>query len=366
MASNTSVTFVYQNNLNASDDANHVGALILDPMSRLTAASACATFGESLISKDTLNAHSTDFVRSLAYQSYARYASPSQSYYIREGVVVPNGNQLSFQAVPAGMVALPVLCTQSSQSSQPTNSNATTTNTLTVSSSGNRFVGYRNQKSFRFLGIPYADEPKRFQYSQLYSPQGQTISATTYGQQCAQVASGSEACHFLNIQTPYIPRAGSTKNLRPVMFWIHGGGFTGGTGADPLSDGGNLASREDIVVVTFNYRLSTLGFLAIPNSKITGNYGIGDQITALQVSSLNIQTRIQTHVTQWTINNIAAFGGDPKKITIVGESAVSWMSGLPRIPESYAMLIVNHRVLDLSECFLAPRWPWTNIRELLL
>ena len=72
------------------------------------------------------------------------------------------------------------------------------------------------------------------------------------------------------------------QNLRPVMFWIHGGGFTGGSGADPGSDGGNLASREDIVVVNINYRLSTLGFLAIPGTNIKGNFGIGDQINALE------------------------------------------------------------------------------------
>jgi carboxylesterase type B len=92
--------------------------------------------------------------------------------------------------------------------------------------------------------------------------------------------------------------------LTPLV-WIHGGGFTGGSGADPLSDGGNLASREDIVVVNINYRLSTLGFLAIPGTDIKGNYGIGDQIVALN----------------WTVQNIAKFGGDPKKITIMGESA---------------------------------------------
>lgn len=67
------------------------------------------------------------------------------------------------------------------------------------------------------------------------------------------------------------------------MFWIHGGGFTGGSGADSGSDGGNLASREDIVVVNINYRLSTLGFLAIPGTNVTGNYGIADQINALDV-----------------------------------------------------------------------------------
>jgi hypothetical protein len=75
--------------------------------------------------------------------------------------------------------------------------------------------------------------------------------------------------------------------LRPVFFWIHGGGFTSGSAADPGTDGGNLASREDIVVVHIQYRLSTLGFLAIPGTDIKGNYGIADQINALEVSKQN-------------------------------------------------------------------------------
>src|SRR6202012_5200653 len=102
----------------------------------------------------------------------------------------------------------------------------------------------RNQKSFRFLGIPFADQLARFEYSQVFSKTGQTIQATEYGSECAQTGGvGSEDCLFINIQTPYIPKAGSKANLRPVMFWIYGGGFVGGSGADPLSDGGNLASR---------------------------------------------------------------------------------------------------------------------------
>ena len=75
--SNTSVTLIYQNNLNASDDIHHVGALVLDPMVRSAAAGACSAFAESLNSGDTLKAHSTDFAYLLAYQSYAGYASPS-------------------------------------------------------------------------------------------------------------------------------------------------------------------------------------------------------------------------------------------------------------------------------------------------
>ncbi|KAL9081548.1 MAG: hypothetical protein Q9159_007267 [Coniocarpon cinnabarinum] len=295
------------NNLNASDDTNHVGAIILEPMPQTSAADACAVLGESLISQGALQTHADDFARSLAYQTYAGYAAPNQAYFIQDGIVAlgQSGDQLTFPTAPAGTKSLPILCTESSKADQPANSNATSTNTLSISSLGNSYVGYRNEKSFRFLGIPYADTPARFQYSHPYSPKGQTLQATTYGSQCAQASSGSEDCLFLNIQTPYLPRLGSKKSLRPVMFWIHGGGFTGGSGADPLSDGGNLASREDIVTVTINYRLSTLGFLAIPGTNITGNFGIGDQVTALK----------------WTKDNIAAFGGDPERMTIVGESA---------------------------------------------
>jgi carboxylesterase type B len=66
---------------------------------------------------------------------------------------------------------------------------------------------------------------------------------------------GAEDCLFLNIYTTFLPRSRKSKDkLRPVMFWIHGGAFTGGTGSDPTFDGGNLAARGDVVVVTINYR----------------------------------------------------------------------------------------------------------------
>lgn len=89
------------------------------------------------------------------------------------------------------------------------------------------------------------------------------------------------------------------------MFWIHGGAFTSGTGSDSTFDGGNLASRGDVVVVTTNYRLGTLGFLALNDGITKGNYGLADQITALD----------------WVRHNIQDFGGDPNQITIFGQSA---------------------------------------------
>ncbi|PVH92213.1 acetylcholinesterase precursor [Periconia macrospinosa] len=299
----TSLTLIYQNNLNASDEANHVGALILDNVSEYSAAAAaCASVNERLLPRSTLADYEEDFAPSLAYQSYAGYFDGEDGFYVDGGVFTTQGG--GYQTSSSSPQGLPVLCTQSSRNGS---SAATPINGsyITVASGDNTFVGYRNKKSFRFLGIPYADTPSRWQYSSLYSGTGQTIQASAYGSQCAQGSSGSEDCFFLNIQTPYIPKAGSRKNLRPVLFWIHGGGFTGGTGSDAVTDGGNLASKEDIVVVSINYRLSTLGFLAIPGTNITGNYGIADQIVALD----------------WVVANIASFGGNPSQITIAGESA---------------------------------------------
>jgi para-nitrobenzyl esterase len=94
--------------------------------------------------------------------------------------------------------------------------------------------------------------------------------------------------------------------------WVHGGGFTAGSGAMPLYSGGRLATRGDVVVVTINYRLGLLGFLAHPDltdeeSGAAGNWGLLDQVAALR----------------WVRDNIAAFGGDPGAVTIFGESAGS-------------------------------------------
>ncbi|GAB1726935.1 hypothetical protein NU195Hw_g2851t1 [Hortaea werneckii] len=304
----TSLTLLYQNNLNSSDDANHIGAILLDPMTASNAAAACSNIGESLLSQAALEDHSSDFFHQLAYLEYSGRYHPFQQFLIEDAVVSPTVfGTLKYHKKARGHRRLPVLCTQSSTSSALTSAAANASTELTIASTGNNYVGFRNQKSFRFLGIPYATPPARFEYSTLYNQTGQTIQATSYSQDCAQNFddNSGENCLFLNIQTPFIPKAGSKKGLKPVLFSIHGGGFTGGSGASGGMDGGNFASREDIVSVEINYRLSTLGFLAIPGTDIAGNYGIGDQLTALR----------------WAKENIANFGGDPDQITIIGGSA---------------------------------------------
>jgi para-nitrobenzyl esterase len=119
---------------------------------------------------------------------------------------------------------------------------------------------------------------------------------------------GSEDCLYLNVWTP----AKSAADKLPVMVWIHGGGFRDGTGAMLLHDGEELA-RKGVVLVTINYRLGVLGFLAYPelsresDCNGSGNYGLMDAIASLQ----------------WVQRNIAALGGDRAKVTIFGQSAGS-------------------------------------------
>ena len=308
----TSLTLLFQNNLNPLDDENHVGAILLDAMNYADGEATCSSIQEDLLPAETILDHEDDFRHSLQYLQWSGQLDPGAKLYIKDGVlVVPppeDSNELTIEQLEGSTESIPVLCTQSDQSNSAENSSATDSNEIKVSAGpdGNTYVGYRNQKSFRFLGVPYADPPTRFEYSTVYNKTGQTINAQSYGQSCTQagVESSGEDCLFLNIQTPYIPKSGQHDKLKPVLFTIHGGAYTGGDGGAGF-DAGNLASRDDIVGVAINYRLSTLGFLAIPETDILGNFGIGDQVTALR----------------WVRENIANFGGDPDKITIIGESA---------------------------------------------
>lgn len=170
------------------------------------------------------------------------------------------------------------------------------------------YSSFRDRASFRFLGVRYAPKPPRFGYSTTFNASG-SYSALSYGADCVQLPGiGSEDCLFLNIFTTYLPDTSQPINagkLKPVLLYIHGGGFVSGTGSDPEYDGGNMASRADVVVVTINYRLGAFGFLPLNDTVANGNYGISDQISALD----------------WVRANIAAFGGDQSRVTIAGQSA---------------------------------------------
>ncbi|KAL2865864.1 putative carboxylesterase [Aspergillus lucknowensis] len=306
----TSLTLLYQNNLNASDDENHVGAILLDPLGQYDIRDECEEIGESMIPLSTILEYKQDFLNLFSYFFFSTGQTEEDAcarFYIQNGMLTVNKNDKHFDhsPFPSRDVQLPVLCTQTSTAFEKHRERDPARKLVRVRSEGNTYIGSRDQKSFRFLGIPYADPPIRFSYPKPYTGKSRTIYATDHGPDCSQTDGGSENCLYLNVQTPYIPKMNSTKGLRPVLFWIHGGDFTSGAGSSSVTEGGNLASREDIVVVTFNYRLSTLGFLAVPGTDIRGNYGVADQVLALE----------------WTIKNIAQFGGDPQQITIMGEAA---------------------------------------------
>lgn len=172
-----------------------------------------------------------------------------------------------------------------------------------------------------FLGIPYAEPPVgdlRFKQPIPRKPWSGVWEATRYSQSCHQPLDTSfpgflgsemwnpntkmsEDCLYLNIWVPYPKPARAS-----VMLWIYGGGFSTGSASLPLYDGRFLSHMEGVVVVSMNYRLGPLGFLALPGSRdVRGNAGLFDQRLALQ----------------WVAENIGSFGGDPTSITLFGESA---------------------------------------------
>jgi para-nitrobenzyl esterase len=137
-----------------------------------------------------------------------------------------------------------------------------------------------------------------------------SLQGVVWGDIDPYAAGVSEDCLYLNVWTPAAPGDGARL---PTLAWIHGGGFVVGSGAEPRYDGARLAARG-IIVVTLNHRLNALGFLAHPeltaesDHRASGNYGFLDLVAALG----------------WVKRNIAAFGGDPGKVTVAGESAGSF------------------------------------------
>src|SRR5215475_13806196 len=174
-----------------------------------------------------------------------------------------------------------------------------------------------------FKGIPFAAPPVgplRWQPPQPPAAWIDVRKADEFGPRCMQTIPGargggrapvvSEDCLYVNVWTG----AKSASERRPVIVFAYGGGFTSGAGSEPRYDGEALA-KKGVVFVTFDYRLGVFGFFAHPeltdeyDHQASGNYGLMDFIAALK----------------WVQRNIANFGGDPKRVTIMGESAGAFM-----------------------------------------
>lgn len=185
-------------------------------------------------------------------------------------------------------------------------------------------AGARHGPVDAYLGVPYARAPVgdlRWRAPEPVEPWSGVRAATTFGPSCPQLwpqpsfgpftreyidaPKPAEDCLHLNVWTP-----AARRGPRPVFVWIHGGGFGGGSGAIEIYDGSALAARG-IVVITINYRVGPFGFLAHPEltreaaGRGAGNQGLQDMIAALE----------------WVRDNARAFGGDPRRVTIGGQSA---------------------------------------------
>ncbi|MEM7364898.1 MAG: carboxylesterase/lipase family protein [Pseudomonadota bacterium] len=214
-------------------------------------------------------------------------------------------------------------------------------NSQTIKTRSGEVKGIEENGISRFLGIPYAEPPVgdlRWRAPVPVTPWKETRDATKFGFSAPQAPvaglqkligiSGNptnEDCLFLNVWTP-----GADDLKRPVLFWIHGGANTLGSGSQPRINGEHLARRGDTVVVTFNYRLGALGFLHAPALGASGNEALLDQVEALK----------------WVRDNIAAFGGDPENVTVFGQSAGGFNIGALMGMEQAAGLF--HKAVPMS------------------
>jgi carboxylesterase type B len=180
---------------------------------------------------------------------------------------------------------------------------------LTVTTDEGKLKGRTTGTVDHWLGIPYAQPPVgalRWEPPQPAASWAGVRNAINYGNECTQSGNptiDTEDCLYLNVFAPAVIPMGAKQ---PVLFWIHGGGNVSGSGDQ--FDGSLLAQSDNMVVVTINYRLGPFGILALPGlsgAEPTGNFSLLDIEAALR----------------WTQSNIAAFSGDPSKVTIAGESA---------------------------------------------
>jgi para-nitrobenzyl esterase len=191
-------------------------------------------------------------------------------------------------------------------------------------------MGFANPAGgYSWLGIPYAAPPTgdlRWRAPQPVRAWSGSRNALLPGEPCTQYGSqlggvgtpgsqqGSEDCLYVNVYSPKLSAGELTSRSLPVMVWIHGGGNTVGHGA--FVDGGVLAAREQVVVVTINYRLGPFGWFVPPGNPRLASHGPGDLDGSGNYGSLDVVAALR-----WVQRNARAFGGDPGNVTVFGESA---------------------------------------------
>lgn len=194
------------------------------------------------------------------------------------------------------------------------------TSVAVISTDSGKLQGFIQNGIYTYRGVPYA-KAARFMMPEKFDAWEGIRPGLTYGETCLippmsgvardelfnphRYLPQSEHCQFLNIWTPGI----QDNKQRPVMVWLHGGGFTNGSSIEQVAyDGENLSRKGDVVVVSLNHRLNILGYLDLSaygdKYKYSGNVGMADIVAALE----------------WIKTNITEFGGDPNNVTVFGQS----------------------------------------------
>lgn len=308
------------NNLGPENNGT-AAVLVYDELSKSEAQARCAAIGEDLYPLGSApQADRSELDYQLAYLVFDGDVGPNSRFWIatdsssKECLAYSQRQKLVISAPCSSK--LPAICTSRVPPTTDKNRAAVETSKIIVAAENYTLTGYRDARSFRFLGVPFADPPVnelRFAPPKPFSGPKKR-DATKVAKSCVQSQSAfgtlgnggiSEDCLYLNVFTPILP-AGSSKNStrRPVAVYFYGGAFVSGSASMIDYDGGNFASRNDVVVVTVNYRVGALGWLTTGNLT-SGNYGTRDQILALK----------------WVNKHIAAFGGDPSQVSIFGQSA---------------------------------------------
>ena len=218
------------------------------------------------------------------------------------------------------MVMFALACASVSVEAGDTDPFVASTSVAIVSTDSGKLQGFIQNGIYTYRGVPYA-KAERFMMPEKFDTWDGIRPALTYGETCLippmsavpndelfnphRYLPQSEHCQFLNIWTPGI----QDNKKRPVMVWLHGGGFTNGSSIEQVAyDGENLSRKGDVVVVSLNHRLNILGYLDLSaygdKYKYSGNVGMADIVASLE----------------WIKTNITEFGGDPDNVTVFGQS----------------------------------------------
>ncbi|KAF8976383.1 hypothetical protein BGZ46_008314 [Entomortierella lignicola] len=331
--------------LNDVDTSTPKNAFILlsTPKNYNDGANACDVFGDGVYSYTFGSPGASDLIKLLKHTAVAQAeVSAFSKFWVEAATKDTATNDATTNGRDSNCIALnkdtgklesiscstglPIICKNSAPRRRLLIED--TTKHITVNTPVGDILGWRDQNSYRFLGIPYGEAPigdLRFAAPVAKAPFKQTWDAIRYKAICPQTTSSTnftsisetfiindgapenEDCLHLNVYTPSLKDSGQAG--LPVMVYIHGGSFVTGSGGDATFDPGNMVSRGGVVSVTINYRLGMLGFIENDSvwsrSSVPGNQGIHDQILALR----------------WVQKNIASFGGDPKRVTVFGQSA---------------------------------------------